>query len=257
MTPDISFAGIDDYEHGLANAVSATLPPASDYPVEGLRGEHVVFDRVAIEGSFPDSVLAVYVRDRARPKCRFAVAWRVWIPPQYRPPDGQITPRMPLPAEEGGAAIAENVERFVTVGLPVDCSEHEVTWVSTRSRVLDPSYYSARVLAALRQRYPDHDRGAHFDGPDWRCWVRQTYVEGEHPDQELVVLTADDDRPQCTFGFRFHLWDRDGRPVDEENWPTPEDHAWLLAINLEETLLTEGPRLPTDCTPGEITWVCR
>lgn len=240
------------HEQRLVEAVSGALPPASDHPVEGLRGQRVVFEDVAIEDAFPDSVLAVYVRDPARPACRFAVGWPVWnVEDQARRPDGMIEASLPFPAERAGPILAEKTEQFVTVGLPADCREGEVAWVSASSRVLDPAYWAARVLAEVRREYP---AGTYFSGQSRHCRVSQASVEGDHPDQALVVLIRDDGRPECCFGYRWQLWGRDGRPRTEDDH-TPEEDARWLAIALAEDLEADGYGLPADCAPGAITWV--
>jgi hypothetical protein len=245
----ISADDASDYEQRLVQVVSAALPRESHHPVGELFGQHVVFDDVAIEGSFPDSVLTIHVRDPARPHCLFATSWHLWT----RRPDGQIEPPT-SPPEQYGAVCAEEAEQFLTVGLPAECAEGELTRVTTRNRVLDPPYFAARVLAAFRQRVHERVTEAHFGGRPSRCWARQVYLDGEYPRQRLVALLEAEHRPECTFGFRWPLWDGDGRPDHEKDWPTPEEQAWFAAVHLEEDLGAAGYGLPTDCAQTQITW---
>lgn len=239
------------HEQRLAEAVLGVLPPASDHPVDGVHGQYVVFEDVAIEGTFPHSVLAVYVRHPARPACRFAVGWPLWnVAERAHRPDGMIQAGLPFPAERAGPILAQTTERFVTVGLTAECTEGEVTWVSKSSRVLDPDYWAARVLEAARRHYPV---GTYFRGQSQRCRVSQLYVDGQYPDQRLVVLIHDDARPQCRFGCRWQLWDDDGRPDVDEDHTTPEEDGHALAIALQENLEATDHGLPANCTPEEIT----
>lgn len=253
--PPVTPADAAAYEQRLLAAVRASLPPHSDKPVAGLRGQAVVFDDVTVAGEFPDSVLVVYVRDPSRSECVFGFRRHLWT---TREPDRRVAgvrAAEPGPPEQVAARLAAQTEDFLTVGLPDDCAAGEVTWVTARSRQVLPEYYAARLAAALRQRYASRPAGEHFAGSAQRCWVEDVSVDGVYPGSQLVVLVRDDDRPGCTFGFRLPVWNQEGRPAMEDDWPTPEGHAWILAIHLEEDVEAAGHGLPTECAPGEVTWV--
>lgn len=253
--PPITAADAAAYEQQLLAAVRASLPPYSDKPVAGLRGQAVVFDEVAVAGEFPDSVLVVYVRDPSRSECVFGFWRHLWTAREQDRRVAGVRAAEPGAPEQVAARLAAQAEDFLTVGLPDDCAADEVTWVTARSRQLLPDYYAARLVAALRQRYASRPAGEHFAGRAQRCWVEDVSVDGVYPGSQLVVLVRDGDRPGCTFGFRLPVWDQDGRPAMEHHWPTPEVHAWILATNLEEDVEAAGHGLPAECTPGEVTWV--
>lgn len=239
----------------LLAAVRAGLPQHSDKPVAGLRGQIVVFDGVAVAGEVPDSVLVVSVRDPSRAECVFGFRRHLWTAREHDRRVAGVRAAEPGPPEQVAARLVAQAEDLLTVGLPGDCAAGEVTWVTARSRQLLPDYYAARLAAALRQRYASRPAGEHFAGWAQRCWVDDVSVDGVYPGSQLAVLVRDGDRPACTFGFRLPVWGQDGRPAMEDHWPTPEGHAWILALTLEEDVEAAGHGLPAECTPGEITWV--
>lgn len=255
LEPPIGAADAAAYEQRLLAAVRASLPQHSDKPVAGLRGQAVVFDEVAVAGEFPDSVLVVYVRDPSRSECVFGFWRHLWTVGEQDRRVAGVRAAESGPPERVAARLAAEAEDFLTVGLPGDCDAGEVTRVTARSRQVLPDYYAARLVAALGQRYASRPAGEHFAGRAQRCWVEDVFVDGVYPGSQLVVLVRDGDRPECTFGFRLAVWNQDGRPAMEDHWPTPEDHAWILAINLEEDVEAAGYGLPAQCAPGEVTWV--
>lgn len=255
LEPPIGVQDAAAYEQRLLATVRASLPQHSDKPVAGLRGQAVVFDEAAVEGEFPDSVLVVYVCDPGRSECVFGFRRHLWTAREHDRGAAGVRAAEPGPPERVAARLAEQAEDYLTVGLPDDCAAGKVTWVTARSRQLLPDYYAARLAAALRQRYASRPAGEHFAGRAQRCWVEDVSLDGAYPGSQLMVLVRDGDRPACTFGFRLPVWNQDGRPAMEDDWPTPEGHAWIVAIHLEEDVEAAGHGLPAECTPGEVTWV--
>ena len=86
--------------------------------------------------------------------------------------------------------------------------------------------------------------------PRWRGDVSDVYVwlEGEPGKAEIGVIFKHRDHPGCMFGSRS--WPMDllaTSPADPHPTPT------IIWANIDEDIATDG--LPTDCKPGEVTWM--
>jgi hypothetical protein len=63
----------------------------------------------------------------------------------------------------------------------------------------------------------------------------------------IAVLFRDPARPECHFGWRWS-WAEDPKPEEVEF------AASVLAVNLEEDILSDRYGLPAECAEGATTW---
>lgn len=237
-----------DFEQLVLYAVRAVVStPPSDRAHTLLRRRGLAITKVSLKGSYPETLLVFLFRADERPECTFGFRRPLWAcHPQLR-----VTPAMPGPPDESARNFVADVAERVSVWRLPPCNEATITWLASEVCEIDRHEYAERAVAALRRRYRPEAPQEHFRGAGDSCAVADVYVELQ-PTTRICVLLRDADQPDCLFGLRIPLWDR-GRPVlDTES---PEHHAWLLAVNLEEFIESPAHGLPHDCRPGEITWV--
>jgi hypothetical protein len=98
---------------------------------------------------------------------------------------------------------------------------------------------AARQLSGMREAKEDDLARLIIESVD----VADDEGHGTH----IAVLFRDPARPDCHFGWR---WSWAEHPKPEE----VEFAAGVLAVNLEEDILSDRYGLPGECADGEITW---
>lgn len=81
--------------------------------------------------------------------------------------------------------------------------------------------------------------------------VEDIRVDTSVPGHNLVVLVRALGRPDCSFGFRFGVFEDWG----EEGLWDPEGYATVIWANVDEKINALGYGLPKDCLPNDVTWI--
>lgn len=212
----------------------------------------VSIETIRVEGSYPRSTVDVVFHDELR-DCRFGLRTALWKE------DGTFADGVgsdPEPhAESCGTQWARDTEEYMTVGLPRHCTPGVVMWLEgVVDRRIDPTTYERRLKVALEEMVfreligfdPKTDGGVVADA---------VWLDGSHPNTEIVVTLKDENREGCRFGCRARVWTRDGRPAGEESWGTPEQIAAMMAYDIVAIVTAGEGELPADCEPGVITWI--
>jgi hypothetical protein len=124
----------------------------------------------------------------------------------------------------------------------------------------DRAEYERYFLTGFQKRLDSAKpyRSVHH-GREQHVVVESVRLDASGPDHEIVVLLRDLTRPECQFGWRATAV---APEHDEFFEPTPryglkdaaENHAMIVAVNLEEDLLAIGYGLPKDCSSSGINW---
>jgi hypothetical protein len=98
---------------------------------------------------------------------------------------------------------------------------------------------AARGLSGMRDAKEDELARLEIESVE----VAETDEHGTH----IAVLFRDPARPECRFGWRWS-WAEGPKPEEVEF------AANVLAVNLEEDILSDRYGLPDECAEGEISW---
>jgi hypothetical protein len=98
---------------------------------------------------------------------------------------------------------------------------------------------AARHLSGMREAKEDELSRLEIESVD----VADDPGHGTH----IAVLFRDPARPECRFGWRWS-W-AEGPKVEEVEFA-----AGVLAVNLEEDILSDSYGLPADCAGDRVTW---
>ncbi len=129
---------------------------------------------------------------------------------------------------------------------------------------LTKTEYESLVLKKLHLRLIEQDPGLRYDG---KIRVQDVRLETLEPDHLLEILFRDEARPRCLFGWRFPATEADAAALEgfehrarwEEGVRGPEQaEVWantIVLTNFEEEIEAVGYGLPSECDPGDVTWV--
>lgn len=117
--------------------------------------------------------------------------------------------------------------------------------------MLEPRDFERRFLAEVLIELLAEPSRARSRDPDEFVLLREValyravYLEGEHPETEIVALFSFAENPGKVFGFRESVWDGledwdDGRGTSIFN--DPEKAAMMFCVAFEENLETRGPQ---------------
>jgi hypothetical protein len=98
---------------------------------------------------------------------------------------------------------------------------------------------AARQLTGMREAKEDELARLEIESVD----VTEDAENGIH----IAVLFRDPSRPECRFGWRWS-WAEGPKP-DEVGFA-----ASVLAVNLEEDILSDRYGLPQECAGDSVTW---
>ena len=127
--------------------------------------------------------------------------------------------------------------------------------------------YEGLVLKALHRSLIERDHGLRFEGKILVEEIRLDAYRAPSDASMLEVLFRDETRHGCLFGWRFPATDADADalegfehqarwgegvrgPEQAENWANT-----IALTNFEEEIEAVGYGLPSECDPGDVTWV--